>query len=93
MPEALSDFEQALDALPAGSLSGRYHGRRYRAVKSVFNNGRSVKLFAEEAGGNDYISLNFYRLKSGARLYPCEMSRGKVLSFVLGFVPDQSGAA
>ncbi|WP_343044361.1 hypothetical protein [Roseobacter ponti] len=52
-----------------------------------------MKLFAEEAGGNDYISLNFYRLKSGARLYPCEMSRGKVLSFVLGFVPDQSGAA
>ncbi|WP_295313945.1 hypothetical protein [Roseobacter sp.] len=79
--------------MPAGSLRGRYEGRLYRAVKTVFNNGRSIKLVAEEAGGNDYISLNFFRLKAGARLCPCEMSSAKVATFVTGFVPDQSGAA
>ncbi|EDZ45821.1 conserved hypothetical protein [Rhodobacterales bacterium Y4I] len=38
---------------------------------------------ARELGGGDYISLNLYRLASGARLKPCEMPADKVIRFVL----------
>ena len=63
---------------------------RYIATKSVHNNGRSFKLVARELGGNDYISLNLYALKSGPRLYPCEMSSEKVIGFVMEFQPDDA---
>ena len=86
--EVSADFLMALDALPDDTVTGRYAGRRYAATKSVFNDGKSLKLVAEELGGRDYISLNLYRLASGARLYPCEMSAEKVTDFVLGFQPS-----
>ncbi|MEM9578505.1 MAG: hypothetical protein AAF999_16015 [Pseudomonadota bacterium] len=84
-------FVQALTALPVGTTSGTFAGQRYVVSKTLHAAGKSVKLVAEETGGQDYISLNLYRLTSGARLYPCEMSRGKVIRFVEGFAPD--GAA
>lgn len=83
-------FLHALDALPSGTVPGAFKGRRYVASKTVFNDGKSVKLVAEELGGRDYISLNLYRVKQGARLYPCEMSRAKVITFVEGFRSDPS---
>jgi hypothetical protein len=67
-----------------GTHTGVCHGKRYVVSKSAFNNGKSWKLVAEELGGQDYISLNLYELKSGARLYPCEMSTDKVIEFVCG---------
>ncbi|MEP2640480.1 hypothetical protein [Roseobacter sp.] len=56
--------------------------RRYVVSKSRFAGGKSIKLVAHELGGADYISLNLYRLRSGARLFPCEMSHRKVMEFV-----------
>ena len=47
-----------------------------------------TKLVAEELGGPDYISLNHYALRSGARLKPCEMPEAKVRAFVLNLIPD-----
>lgn len=82
VPEA---FLEALNALPAHTVIGQYQGTRYTATKTMFNAGKSLKLVAEELGGRDYISLNVYRLVSGVRLYPCEMSAEKVIRFVLGF--------
>jgi len=81
-------FVHALAALPDGSINGQFKGKRYIATKSTFNSGRSLKLVARELGGRDFISLNLYMLTSGPRLYPCEMSRAKVIDFVLGFQPD-----
>ncbi len=81
-------FLAALDALPRGTSTGHYKGRRYAISISTFNNARSLKLVAEETGGRDYISLNLYHLTAGARLYPCEMSRTKVIAFVTGVTPD-----
>lgn len=86
--EAPQDFIQALGSLPDGSTHGTFKGATYIATKSTFNSGRSFKLVAQELGGPDYISLNVYLLASGARVYPCEMSREKVVKFVLGFQPD-----
>jgi len=75
-------FLDAFDALPEGAFTGRSQGRRYVVVRQV--SGAVQKLVAEELGRSDHISLNLYRLASGARLKPCEMPEQKVLDFVLG---------
>ncbi|MGC1494786.1 MAG: hypothetical protein WA790_03185 [Sulfitobacter sp.] len=64
------------------------HGKRYVATHSVFNNGRSSKVVAEELGGSDYISLNYYDLTAGPGLFPCEMPADKVIAFLRSYVPD-----
>ena len=82
-------FLHAFDSLPTGGYGGSYGGRRYRITKSVMASGRSQKLEAEELGGNDYVSLNLYRLADGtALLKPCEMPAEKVIGFVLGVAAD-----
>ncbi|WP_159980674.1 hypothetical protein [Roseobacter cerasinus] len=82
-----------LAALPAGSTNGIAENRRYMVTKTLFSGGRSVKLVAKELGGSDYISLNVYHLSSGPRLIPCEMSRVKVVHFLLVLrITDQDAA-
>lgn len=84
----LTEMVAALDALPAGTMTGQIRGRRYIATKTLFNEGRSVKLVAQELGGADTISFNLYKLAGGPRLYPCEMPAEKTIRFVLHFEPD-----
>ncbi|MEM6760643.1 MAG: hypothetical protein AAF601_14290 [Pseudomonadota bacterium] len=84
----MNDIAAALANLPTGTFRGTAAGRRYVVTKSVLNAGRTTKLVAEELGGRDYISLNFYVLASGVRLKPCEMSEAKVTSFILALCPD-----
>ena len=85
-------FAAALKALPSGTFTGDAQSRRYIVTKTVFNAGKSLKLVAEELGGQDYISLNYYRLETGARLFPCEMTTKKVIAFVLALRPDHEEA-
>lgn len=84
----MSGFATALAALPSGTFTGRYQNARYVVTKSSFAQGKAIKLVAEELGGTDYISLNWYDLGSGARLKPCEMPEAKVRAFVAALVPD-----
>jgi hypothetical protein len=77
-----------LSALPEGTTTGTAHTKRYITTRSVYNTGKSTKLVAEELGGPDYISLNFYDLSSGPRLYPCEMPAQKVIDFLRSYQPD-----
>lgn len=84
----MHSFSVALAALPTGTFTGVAAGRRYVVTKSEFSGGKSVKLVAEELGGTDYISLNWYDLAAGAQLRPCEMSASKVTDFVLALMPD-----
>jgi hypothetical protein len=79
---------EALVHLPEGPVSGASGARRFIATKTTFAGGRSAKLFAEELGGTDTISLNLYNLVTGPRLYPCEMTEDKVIDFLLTFTPD-----
>lgn len=51
-------------------------------TKSVHNLGKSVKIYAEELGGEDFISLNFYQTDRSDILKPCEMPEEKVLQFL-----------
>ena len=83
------DVAQRLNALPLGTSLGCAHEKRYVTTRSLFNAGKSTKLVAEELGGPGYISLNFYNLTSGARLYPCEMPAQKVIDFLRSYQPDQ----
>lgn len=86
---ASPEFMEKFDTLPIGGYGATFDGRRYRVTKSQFNCARSQKLEAEELGGNDYISMNLYRLASGdALLKPCEMPEEKVVSFVMGVQVD-----
>ena len=75
-------FAAALAALPVGTFHGMARGRRYVVTKTVFAGGKSVKLVAEELGGADYVSLNWYALATGGVLKPCEMPEEKVRRFV-----------
>jgi hypothetical protein len=78
-------FRVALDLIPEGHNLGMFKGRRYRVEKTSHAGGRSLKLFARELGGTDFVSLNLYHLASGDALRPCEMPEAKVRAFVIGF--------
>ncbi|RKF08598.1 hypothetical protein DEM25_001010 [Oceaniradius stylonematis] len=75
-------------ALPAGYSEGQYGGRRYGVSVSSSADGRRRKLYAEELGGKDHVSLNLYFLASGKPLLkPCETPQARVIDFVMGFKP------
>lgn len=82
----MDDFLLAFSALPTGTHRATFDSKSYVFSKSKFNAGKSWKLVAEELGGTDYISMNLYDLAGGPRLYPCEMSAEKVITFVCGMV-------
>ena len=74
-----------LSGWPQGYFIARYDGRRYGVSNTAHAGGRSFKLYAEELGGADRISLNIYAPTSGEpALRPCEMPVDKVTAFVLG---------
>ena len=80
---------RTLSAWPEGYFTAAYNGRRYGITRSVHANGRSMKLWAEQLGGADRISLNISAPPSGdLALKPCEMPIDKVTAFVLGAQPD-----
>jgi len=79
-------IRQLVAKIPLGYVEGIYQGRRYGISKSEFNEGKSSKIFAEELGGNDFISLNYYQTTTQDLLKPCEMPEEKVLRFLQGVV-------
>jgi hypothetical protein len=83
-------IKELIDQLPEGYSEGIYQGRKYGISKTTYNQGKSSKVFAEELGGNDFISLNFYLTSSQELLKPCEMPTSKVLEFLTGVVLQSS---
>lgn len=80
-------FTAALASLPDGFSTGHFQKVRYRVTITRSADARRISLFARELGGNDVVSFNLYRLKSGVDgLRPCEMSSAKVVEFVKGYV-------
>ena len=71
-----------IDAVPEGSSDATFQEKSYLVSKTTHNSGRSCKIYAEESGGNDFISLNFYRTEKGDQLKPCEMPEQKVIDFL-----------
>ena len=76
-----SPFHHKLLSLPDGAYDVLYHDKRYALTKSTRLKGKLIKLYAQELGDKDFISLNYYpELEDG--LKPCEMAKQKVITFV-----------
>jgi hypothetical protein len=68
--------------LPIGYSEVIFQEKKYGITRTDFNNGRSIKLYAEELGGKDFISLNYYITSKEEALKPCEMPEEKVIHFI-----------
>ena len=78
-----TEFYTNLLALPNGANDVHYHNKRCLLRKETLLNGKLLKVYAEELGGKDIVSGNYYPTIKGGMLKPCEMSDKKVIDFVL----------
>ncbi len=78
-----TEFYTNLLALPNGANDVHYHSKRYLLIKETLLDGKLLKVYAEELGGNDIVSGNYYPTIKGGILKPCEMSELKVIDFML----------
>ena len=76
-------FYSKLLALPNGANDVYYQDKRYLLRKETLLDGKLIKIYAEELGGNNVVSGNYYPSMKDGMLKPCEMSDEKVLEFVL----------
>ena len=77
-------YRERLRSFPDGAVEVFYGGRRYLMRKETRLDGRLIKLYAEELGGNDFISLNYYETSTAHQLKPCEMPVENVIAFIKG---------
>lgn len=73
---------ERIQQIPLGYTEVYYENAKYSLIKSEFNHGNSYKIYAEELGGNNFISLNYYITNQREILKPCEMSPEKVIHFL-----------
>lgn len=76
-------LKQIIHELPDGYSKVSYRESQYGMTVERFNEGKSVKIYAEELKGTDFISLNFYTSSSRDHLKPCEMQEEKVIHFLV----------
>ncbi len=76
-------FHTKLLALDDGSYDVLYCNKRYLLSKQTQLNGKLIKLYAQELGDKDFISLNYYPNIGNGLLKPCEMPEKKVIDFIL----------
>jgi len=77
-----SSFHKRLLNFKDGAYDVLYKERRYLLRKETLLEGRLIKAYAEELGGNDFISLNYYPQTLNGLLKPCEMPEEKVIAFI-----------
>ncbi|PHS33668.1 MAG: peptide methionine sulfoxide reductase [Sulfurovum sp.] len=78
-----TEFYTKFLALPDGANDVMYLGKRYLLRKNTLLDGKLLKVYAEELGGNNVISGNYYPTIKDGILKPCEMSDKKVIDFIL----------
>jgi hypothetical protein len=81
-----TEFYTKLLTLPNGAYDVYYLGKRYLLRKERLLDGKLLKIYAEELGGNDIVSGNYYPTIKKGLLKPCEMSDKKVIDFVLNLL-------
>jgi len=74
-----------IQLIPQGYSTVLYRQKKFGVSRSDFNSGKSIKVFAEELGGSDFISMNYYITRTSESLKPCEMPSEKVIDFLLNF--------
>jgi len=77
-----SFFHERLLSFEDGAYDVLYDDKRYLFRKETHLNGKLIKVYAEELGHNNFISLNYYPQTSNGLLKPCEMPDEKVIDFV-----------
>lgn len=75
-------FLKKLQKIPAGYSKVIFNHKVYGLTRSNFNKGKSIKVYARELGGNNFISFNYYTIKGKGVVKPCEMSLQKVTYFM-----------
>lgn len=88
----MSELLKNIQGFPTGYSVVWYQDKKYGLTRTDFNKGKSIKLYAEELGGNDFISLNYYMMTHSERLKPCEMPQKKVIDFIkeaVLFLPEK----
>ena len=81
---------KCIQQLPEGYSTGTYNYKKYRVTKTIFNNGNSFKIYGEELGGNDFISLNYFIMTEKDLLKPCEMPEQKVMHFLENIILESA---
>jgi hypothetical protein len=71
-----------IQLIPKGYSEVLYKQKKYGLTKTDYNSGKSIKVLAEELGGNDFISMNYYITSTSESLKPCEMPKQKVIHFI-----------
>lgn len=77
------EFDRKLCSLSDGAYDVNFQHKRYLLRKETHLQGKLIKLYAEELGGKDFISLNYYPYIQEGLLKPCEMPKEKVIQFIL----------
>ena len=75
-------FTKNIYEIPKGYSEMIYEGEKYGVTRTDFNNGKSLKVFAQQLGGSNIVSFNFYVTSSSENLFPCEMPKEKVIHFL-----------
>ena len=75
-------FHTKLLELEDGSFDVFYQEKRYLLSKQTQLKGKLIKLYAQELGNNDFISLNYYTNIGNGLLKPCEI----IIDFVLDLI-------
>jgi|TARA_R110000868_G_scaffold216643_3_gene466769 peptide-methionine (S)-S-oxide reductase len=76
---------ERIKAIPLGYSTVLFLVKEYALTRTDFNEGRSTKVYAEELGGKDFISFNFYISEKGEKLKPCEMPAERVIYFLYNY--------
>ena len=89
-----SFFHERLLSFEDGAYDVLYDDNRYLFRKETLLNGKLIKVYAEELGNTNFISLNYYPQTASGLLKPCEMPDEKVIDFVTRchIVYDSSGS-
>ena len=75
-------FHERLLSFEDGAYDVLYKEQRYLFRKETHLNGKLIKVYAEELGDKDFISLNYYPQTADGLLKPCEMADEKVIDFI-----------
>jgi len=80
----------SIQQLPEGYSDVLFRNKKYGVSKQSFNDGNSIKVYANGLADTDFISFNYYITKTGRELKPCEMPESKVLFFLMEytFIPN-----
>ncbi len=77
------ELHDRIQKIPLGYSEVMYDGKKYSLTREDLVGSQSIKIFAQEQGGNDFISFNYYTTKSGtSHLRACEMPDEKVIRFL-----------